>query len=261
MRDEDVAIKMMGWRGQRPSRVQVQQHSPGEVYDDAPAAPRSSDDLLELALRERRHPPERVVRAFDVATASAALIVTAPVLLAIAATVLVIDGSPVFFRQRRIGRYGEPFDVVKIRTMKVDAETSIAEMLEDDASLAAEFARYRKFRGDPRITATGSFLRKSRLDELPQFLSVLRGDMSVVGPRPVVPSEIRRYGGFASVAFSVRPGVTGRWQVLSSNAEDYEERVRHDVTFGSQHTFREVLTLAAKTPAKMIRSARRREFV
>ncbi len=231
-----------------------------QVLDEAPAAPASSDELLELALRERRHPPEFLVRIFDVAAAGSALLVAAPLLAAIGVAVLLVDGRPLFFRQRRIGRFGEPFEVTKIRTMKVDAEASIADLMDDDA-LAEEFALHRKFRGDPRITRTGSFLRKSRLDELPQFLDVLRGDMSVVGPRPVVPSEIRRYGGFASVAFSVRPGITGRWQVMSSNAEDYNERVRHDVTFGSQHTFRDVLSLAMQTPAAMLRSLKRREFV
>lgn len=251
-------MKLTEWRGQRP--LYSQTTTSNEVYDDAPAAPGLSDDLLELALRERRHPPAGLVRAFDVAAAGAALVVAAPLLAAIGTVVLLVDGAPVFFRQRRIGRFGEPFDVVKIRTMNVDAESSIAELLDNDVALAEEFAKHRKFRGDPRITRTGSFLRKSRLDELPQFFSVLRGHMSVVGPRPVVPSEIRRYGGFASVAFSVRPGVTGRWQVMSSNAEDYEERIRHDVAFGSQHTFRDVLGLAVKTPAVMIRSLRREEF-
>ncbi len=176
----------------------------------------------------------RVKRAFDVVVAIAALIVFAPAFLTIAWLIKRGDNGPIFYRHTRVGRRGRRFECIKFRTMKVNAEELLARLLESDPEAAAEWAAKQKLRNDPRVTRIGAFLRKSSLDELPQFLNVLRGEMSVIGPRPITRAELNRYGRDRRYYLFVRPGITGLWQVSGRSSTCYESRVRYDREYLSE---------------------------
>ncbi|UWR94275.1 sugar transferase (plasmid) [Phaeobacter inhibens] len=147
------------------------------------------------------------------------------------------DGGPGFFGHTRIGKDGTPFTCWKIRTMIHGAEDVLAEHLKTDAKAAQEWARDRKLSRDPRITNLGLFLRRSSLDELPQIWNVLRGDMSFVGPRPIVRCELSKYGSAAPIYLSQKPGITGLWQVSGRNDVSYEDRVYFDIDYLERRTF------------------------
>lgn len=172
-----------------------------------------------------------VKRAMDLAFAVPVLIFVAPLLMLIYALVKVFDPGPALFTQMRVGRDGREFMVYKFRTMRVDAEARLAELLEKNPRAAAEWARFQKLRNDPRVTTLGRILRKSSLDELPQLLNILRGEMSVIGPRPVTAAEMARYGADVPYYTAVRPGVLGLWQVKGRNRLTYPERVALDVQY------------------------------
>ncbi|ATG45406.1 sugar transferase (plasmid) [Phaeobacter piscinae] len=147
------------------------------------------------------------------------------------------DGGPGFFGHTRIGKDGTTFTCWKIRTMIHGAEDVLAEHLKTDAKAAQEWARDRKLSRDPRITGLGLFLRRSSLDELPQIWNVLRGDMSFVGPRPIVRCELSKYGSAAPIYLSQKPGITGLWQVSGRNDVSYEDRVSFDIDYLARRTF------------------------
>ena len=170
-------------------------------------------------------------RGLDVVTALALLVFTAPLLLGIALAIRAQDGGPVLFRHTRCGRGGASFGLWKFRTMHPDAAERLAALLEGDPHAEAEWARTRKLRRDPRVTRLGRFLRRSSLDELPQLVNILRGDMSVVGPRPVMADELARYGALAPLMSAARPGVTGLWQVSGRNDLDFATRVALDADY------------------------------
>ena len=148
----------------------------------------------------------------------------------IAVAIKLTDGGPVFFRHERVGYRGKKFKVLKFRSMYVDAEERLKEILSKDPEAKREWERTFKLKNDPRVTPIGKFLRKTSLDELPQFFNVLKGDMSVVGPRPVVEDELKKFYRDKAVLYkSVKPGMTGYWQVEGrSDVDNYEERVRMD---------------------------------
>ncbi len=170
-------------------------------------------------------------RTGDIVFSLAVLSLGSPVLLLIAALVKLSSPGPVFYIQRRVGRSYKRFGCIKFRTMRADADAVLARVLEADPSLRAEFERDFKLKSDPRITSVGRFLRRSSLDELPQFLNVLRGEMSVVGPRPIVDKELVRYGPYMDEVASVRPGLTGLWQVSGRNNLSYKKRVMLDLVY------------------------------
>ena len=200
--------------------------------------------------RRRRPDPDVVSRRLDLAIALPALIFLAPLLLVIAAVVFLGDGASPVFRQRRIGRDGRPFDCLKFRSMTRDADARLARLLAECPLARAEWERDRKLRRDPRITAVGGFLRRSSLDELPQMFNVLRGEMSVVGPRPIVADEIARYGGRFGSYCAVRPGITGLWQVSGRSDTTYRRRVACDVVYARRRGLAtDLRILAATVPA------------
>ncbi len=182
-------------------------------------------------------------RTLDILVSATALILLAPAFLAIALLVK-LDGGPVFFRQTRIGRYGREFKMLKFRSMVVDAEAKLAALLaKNEKASGVTF----KMKDDPRITRIGGFLRKSSMDELPQFWNVLRGEMSLVGPRPPVPREVALYTMADRRRLVVKPGITCLWQVGERrggmfeigdrNAIDFPEQVGLDVRYIESQSF------------------------
>jgi exopolysaccharide production protein ExoY len=170
-------------------------------------------------------------RAIDAVGALAGLIFIAPLLLTLMALIWVTDGGAPVFSHPRVGRGGRRFRCLKLRTMCVDAEQRLAALLASDPAARAEWECDHKLRKDPRITPIGHFLRKSSLDELPQLINVLVGDMSLVGPRPIVDAEVPRYGRRFAHYASVRPGLTGLWQVSGRNLTTYRRRVAADALY------------------------------
>lgn len=165
-------------------------------------------------------------RAFDLVVGTAILLVSAPLMAVIALAIKFDSPGPVIFAHKRIGRGGREFRCYKFRTMVVNAEAVLQELLRKDPALRAEWERDFKLKNDPRITRVGKFLRKTSLDELPQIFNVLKGEMSLVGPRPIVRKEVLRFGPYIDDFYLVRPGITGLWQVSGRNDIDYPERVR-----------------------------------
>ncbi len=169
-------------------------------------------------------------RLVDFIGAVFALIAFAPVMLAVSA-ILMLQGSGIVFRHQRLGRNGKTFPCFKFCTMVPNADRVLNELLERDPKAREEWYRTHKLVNDPRVTWIGLLLRKSSIDELPQILNVLRGEMSLIGPRPVTVAEIARYGRAARWYYAVRPGITGLWQVSGRNSMDYKRRVALDVFY------------------------------
>lgn len=172
-------------------------------------------------------------RLLDVVLA-ALLIVPVGAVVALLAAIVALDGANPFFGHRRMGRHGRMFRCWKLRSMVPDAEQRLARHLAEDPAAAREWAETQKLTRDPRVTAIGRLLRKTSLDELPQLWNVLRGEMSLVGPRPVTAEEMVRYGRARWAYLSVRPGITGPWQVLGRNRLSYAERVRLDADYARE---------------------------
>jgi Undecaprenyl-phosphate galactose phosphotransferase WbaP len=172
--------------------------------------------------------PQWIKRAFDVLIAGSVALVSLPVVLVVYLAVKLTSRGPAFYRQTRIGRNEVPFRLWKFRSMVVDSDEQLRRHLEENPELRAEWERDRKLKRDPRITTVGRFLRKTSLDELPQVWNVLCGDMSLVGPRPIVESEIEKYGKVYRQYQRVVPGVTGMWQISGRNNTTYEMRTQLD---------------------------------
>jgi exopolysaccharide production protein ExoY len=173
-----------------------------------------------------------------------------PLMIGIALAIRAHDGGPVFFRHRRVGRNGKAFYCMKFRTMSVDAEARLKELLATDPAARAEWARDFKLRHDPRVTPIGRFLRRSSLDELPQIFNLMRGEMNLVGPRPIVEAEIARYGWRYRHYCAVKPGITGLWQVSGRNDVSYRARVAMDSLYARRRcTLLDIRILAATLPA------------
>lgn len=170
-------------------------------------------------------------RGLDLIFAATLLLSVAPLFLLIAVLIRLQGPGPVLFGQLRVGRSGKMFRCFKFRSMVVDAQARLAALLAADPDARAEWNSDHKLKRDPRITRLGAFLRRSSLDELPQLLNVIRGDMSLVGPRPIVPAEIEKYGRWYRYYMQARPGLTGMWQVSGRSDVSYQRRVALDITF------------------------------
>ena len=190
------------------------------------------EDLDGLPVYSLVSGPDRLVgltlkRWIDLFVAAVGLVLLSPVFLVIAALIRHSDGSPILFRQVRIGLHGRPFEVIKFRTMTRDAEDRYHEV----ARLAGSRGPAFKMDGDPRITKTGHFLRRTSLDELPQLWNVLRGEMSLVGPRPAPPREVDDYDLWHRRRLSMKPGITGLWQVTARRSNDFDQRAELDLAY------------------------------
>jgi lipopolysaccharide/colanic/teichoic acid biosynthesis glycosyltransferase len=186
-------------------------------------------------------------RLFDIAFALFALIVFSPFYMAIAALIAATSPGPVFFVQTRVGKDFRRFGCIKFRTMVQHADLMMSDLLAQSPELRQEFSENFKLKRDPRITPIGHFLRVTSLDEFPQFWNVLMGDMSVVGPRPLVPEELDRYGKHIDKVLTIRPGITGLWQVSGRNDIPYPQRIRMDAYYAGIRNFGLDLKIIIKT--------------
>ena len=191
-----------------------------------------------------------IKRSMDVLGSAFLLAFLAPVLLAVTLLVLADDGWPCLFAHRKVGRGGQIFNCLKFRTMRRDAREVLSKMLTMDPKSRADWAASGKLKQDPRITRIGAFLRSTSLDELPQLVNILRGDMSFVGPRPVVVRELEEFyaplGGLAAY-LAVRPGLTGPWQVSGRSDTGYADRVRLDTAYAMRPSLRSDAAILART--------------
>jgi lipopolysaccharide/colanic/teichoic acid biosynthesis glycosyltransferase len=173
---------------------------------------------------------QAIIRGLDIVIATAALIFFLPIMVVLS-VILAVQGGPVFFAHQRLGLNGSRFFCLKFRSMVVNAEERLAKLLSEDPEARKEWCENHKLRHDPRITAFGRFLRRSSFDELPQLINVLRGEMSIVGPRPIVEAEVARYGHHIASYYAVKPGLTGIWQVSGRNDVKYRTRVAMDCVY------------------------------
>ena len=193
-------------------------------------------------------------RVMDVVVALVALCLLAPVMAMVALAVVLERKGPVVFRHMRVGKAGRRFPVLKFRSMRMDADQVLIDHLSANPAAAEEWARDHKLKDDPRITPLGRFLRKSSLDELPQLVNVLAGQMSIVGPRPIVEAEIPRYGRFFKAYCCVRPGITGVWQVSGRNDVSYRRRVAMDALYARRKSvLLDLRLMSATIPAVLTR--------
>ena len=178
------------------------------------------------------------IRICDIFISVVALIALLPALSFVALGVKLQDKGPILFRQTRLGERGTEFKCLKFRSMYVKADELLAQLLRTDAAAAAEWQADHKLRNDPRVTPFGKFLRKSSLDELPQLINVIKGEMSLVGPRPIIHAEIAKYGHSFRHYSSVTPGITGLWQVMGRNDVSYRRRVAMDRLFARRKSLK-----------------------
>jgi exopolysaccharide production protein ExoY len=164
-------------------------------------------------------------RAADIVLSLCGIVLLAPLFILCYVATACFSPGPVLFRHKRVGFNGMPFDCLKFRTMAIDAPERLRRHLETDPAAAAEWIATRKLRNDPRVTTIGLILRKSSLDELPQLFNVLKGDMSIVGPRPVTEEELGRYSDAVAAYYACRPGITGLWQVSGRSTTTFQRRV------------------------------------
>ena len=177
-----------------------------------------------------------VKRFGDVVFSLVALVLASPLFVLMTLLVKLSSAGPIFYVQERVGRNYRRFGCIKFRTMYSEADDLLLNLLDKSPELKSEFERDFKLRKDPRITPVGMFMRRSSLDELPQFINIVMGDMSLVGPRPIVEKEIPKYGDFMDTIVSVRPGLTGLWQVSGRNNLSYHRRVQLDFIYATNRS-------------------------
>lgn len=216
--------------------------------------------LRERPSAEHRAPAARVFsvrepwakRGIDVVAAFWLLVMLAPLLMLIALAIR-LQGGPALYGHRRVGRNLRAFQCLKFRTMRTDGDAVLARLLDEDADARREWRETRKLRNDPRVTRLGRLLRRTSLDELPQLINVLQGEMSLVGPRPVVREELDRHYGPAAAAYAlVRPGITGLWQVSGRSDTSYSARVAFDTEYVATMSMRLDFAILFRTIAVVL---------
>ena len=207
----------------------------------------SSGSHADTAKAVPRRPSIDGKRVFDFHIALAALLVLAPLLATVAVVLLVSQGRPVFIRHRRLGRTGAAFPCFKFRTMVRDADAVLQRVMAENPGLREEWQRSRKLRRDPRVTPFGRVLRETSVDEIPQLFNVLRGHMSLVGPRPIVAEEVSFYGPKIAHYYKVRPGLTGAWQVGGRSDVSFNKRVELDTAYVLSRSFGSDMRILLKT--------------
>ena len=188
-----------------------------------------------------------IKRFLDIVFSFLLIIFLIPLFLIIGVIIKINSKGPVLYTQKRIGKNNITFSCYKFRTMHPEANYLLKEILIKNPNFKNEFAETRKIINDPRITKIGKFLRFSSLDELPQIVNVLKGDMSLIGPRPIVKSEIKKYGNHFKKVFSIKPGISGLWQVSGRNKLSYNKRVELDIFYSENISFRLDIKIFIKT--------------
>jgi lipopolysaccharide/colanic/teichoic acid biosynthesis glycosyltransferase len=219
----------------------------------APATVSHEGETLELDTSSPSLTSRLPKRIFDVLGALTGLIVGFPILVTIGVWIFLSSPGPVVFKSQRLARNGQTFNMYKFRTMHRNAEELLEQLLANDEASRKEFARYVKLRNDPRITKIGGFLRRTNLDELPQLWNVLKGEMSLVGPRPKLPQEQLFFAESLDTILRVKPGLTGLWQTSGRNKLTIYERVMLDVEYATAHSFWLDLKLCFRTIKQMRR--------
>ncbi len=163
------------------------------------------------------------------------------------------DKGPIFYKQKRIGKDGKEFTMYKFRSMVVGADEILFNYLEKNEEAKKEYKKYKKLKNDPRITKVGKFLRKTSLDEFPQFINVLKGEMSLVGPRPYLPREKEEINGFFKYITSLKPGITGYWQINGRNDVTFVDRLQMDMDYYYRHTLKIDIKIVLKTVGKIVK--------
>ncbi|MEJ2408049.1 MAG: sugar transferase [Novosphingobium sp.] len=186
-------------------------------------------------------------RGFDIVVALLILIAAFPFLALVALVLFASDPGPIFYAHRRIGYRGRYFDCIKFRTMKVNGDAILHAHLQASESARREWEETHKLRNDPRVTAAGAIMRKFSFDEFPQLINVLTGDMSLVGPRPIVETEVERYGHHFEHYCCVRPGLTGLWQTSGRSDTSYQQRVEMDMSYIARKSLAFDIWLLCKT--------------
>jgi exopolysaccharide production protein ExoY len=188
-----------------------------------------------------------VKRIIDIIIGIFALLAFGPLFVLVAITIALLDGRPVIYGHERIGFDRGKFRCLKFRTMVTNGDEVFLRHLRDHPDASQEWLETRKLKYDPRVTAVGAVLRKLSLDELPQLINVVRGDMSLVGPRPIVIEELEKYGSNSGYYFQVRPGITGEWQISGRNDSSYEKRIALDRAYVENWSLRKDIHIIIKT--------------
>lgn len=193
-------------------------------------------------------------RLLDILGGFCGLIVLIPLTIGIwIANKIAKDNGPIFFTQERIGKNGKMFKMYKYRSMVVDSEEKLKQYLEENEEAREEFKIYKKLKNDPRITKVGKFIRKTSLDEFPQFINVLKGEMSLVGPRPYMEREKEDINGFFRYITSCKPGITGLWQTRGRSNTTFTDRLTMDMEYYYNHTLKTDIKLIYKTVEKVVK--------
>lgn len=219
-----------------------------------------SDFVVEDRSLTRRFETEKKIplggirkRILDIVLSIVLLIALSPIFVVVAVAIKLCDGGPVFFVHRRVGFLSRPFNCLKFRTMAIDAEERLKSYLAENKNYSREWSANRKLKSDPRLIPIGLILRRMSVDELPQLINVLRGEMSLVGPRPIVSDELAHYGPDAALYLSVRPGLTGAWQVSGRSDTSYKTRVRMDREYClSWSTAQDIIIIFRTVPAVIL---------
>ena len=198
---------------------------------------------------------EKIIKRFiDIIGSLFGIIMLIPLTIGIyMANLIVKDNGPVFYCQNRIGKDGKLFKMYKFRSMVVGAEKKLEEYLEKDEEAKKEYAEYKKLKNDPRITRVGRFIRKTSIDEFPQFINVLKGEMSLVGPRPYLPGEKEDMNGFYKYITSCKPGLTGFWQISGRSEVTFTDRLDMDMKYYSKHSLKDDIKILNKTVMKIVK--------
>lgn len=192
-------------------------------------------------------------RTVDITASATALLLLSPVFLVTSLAIKNDSKGPAMFTQKRIGKDGKLFEIYKFRTMVPDADKKLFELLEKDEEAAKEYKLNKKLKNDPRITKLGAFLRKTSIDELPQLINVLKGDMSLVGPRPYLPREMEDMEGYYDTIVESKPGITGLWQVSGRSNTTFEERMKFDLEYNENKSLKYDMDLLFKTVGSVMK--------
>ncbi|MPR10556.1 sugar transferase [Microvirga tunisiensis] len=213
----------------------------GDIAEHASNATLECKDAIDGSLSPDRVNSAPVGRSlkrfFDVTVATMALFFLAPLLIAVICLLLMTSRGPVLYRHRRVGFRGSEFGCLKFRTMRAYSEEEFQAYLQKSCEARKEWYETRKLKRDPRVTVIGAFLRKSSIDELPQLFNVIKGEMSLVGPRPVTRQELDNYGPYSGYYLRTRPGLTGAWQISGRSDTSYQERVVLDTRYVREWSF------------------------